>query len=170
MWLITLTIPILLIICFQDFKNREIYWWLPVVLFLAELLLSLFSGNIKVTTGLILKNTILLITQYCFLVLYFSIKKKKLTSVADEFLGWGDILFLLAITPVFAPLNMMGFLILSICLSLILFLIKQKKNEEQYLIPFAGVMSVVLILFKVYYFINPGFDLKDEYLIAELLL
>jgi hypothetical protein len=95
---------------------------------------------------MILTNLILMGLQYLGVSIYFSIKEKKVVNITNHYLGIGDVLFFIAITPLFAPLHYCFFLIGSLLLTLLitggLYLI----NKPLQTIPLAGFLSLYLVI------------------------
>ena len=95
-------------IAYQDFKQRAISWYWPVLLFAV----SAFSGwNLYGTEMFknIAFNLAFLVILFSSVTIYFSVKTKKLTNIFDVFIGWGDVVFLLALVPFFHPLDFVLF-------------------------------------------------------------
>ncbi len=127
-------------IAYQDFKQRAISWYWPVLLFVV----SAFSGwNLYGTEMFknIAFNLAFLVILFSTVTIYFSIKAKKLTNIFDVFIGWGDVVFLLALVPFFHPLDFVLFYTFSTILSLIIALTLKGKE-----IPYAGILSALMIV------------------------
>jgi len=139
-----LSIAPLFAIVYQDFKDREFSWYWLVILFV----LSIWGGwaffEMKLWTNILL-NLAFLLFLYGSLILYISLKEKKLTNIFDVHIGWGDPLFMLAVLPVFSPLNFIFFVVLSSFFALLVGLtIRWVKKENS--IPLAGVCSLLMLL------------------------
>nr|WP_256935110.1 hypothetical protein [Olleya sp. HaHaR_3_96] len=82
------------------------------------------------------------------LSLYFSIKNKKFINPIDESIGLGDILFFLAITPLFTLKPFIVFFVVSLLLTLLFYSIVNaiKKTST---IPLAGYLSIFLMAFLI---------------------
>lgn len=139
-------IPVLIFIFFQDMKFRAVYWFLfPLVLGL-----SFWIG----TTTSNIEN---MLWSFCFfifsmggLTLYMSLKERKLINISKGYFSLGDMLFLLAIIPVFSFQMYLVFFTTGTILSLIIhgivvFLIKGDKT-----IPYAGYMALLLIPYLLF--------------------
>lgn len=81
------------------------------------------------------------------LTLYVSMKQKKLTAIWKGFFSWGDILFLLAVVPLFPFEKYILYFTFGTCISLLIFLIDLLITKKVKTIPYAGNMSLVLIGF-----------------------
>lgn len=138
---ICLVIMILGFVFYEDLKFRGVQWWaFPVLFCLSTLNAWLTSKDLVFLSELI--------TTYLFLSLllittgsvYFLVTKKNITKS----LGIGDILFFVAIAPLFTTWDYLLFLSISFVLIAmfhvaIQFWIKSKT------IPLAGYQSVLLI-------------------------
>lgn len=138
---------VLIVITIQDFRFRAISWITIPLLFgfiVSRSLLIADSKNVLTST---FQNWAFLIFQMLFLIVYFSIRNKKFEPVIQSFIGWGDILFFIAIAPALCFGNFLLFIVLSILFILLFYVITQalrfKSNPQ---IPLAGIQSLFLIL------------------------
>ena len=147
-----LLIDLLLFVClgviaFQDFRERQISWIPLVLLFFFfgwKALLAMDSDslffNVAVNTGFI-------VFQLIVLTLWMSIRNKKWINIIDTYLGLGDILFFIALTTAFAPVQFIVFysasLFITLCGVLTGRLLSKRTNPE---IPLAGSMAAVLMI------------------------
>lgn len=123
----------------EDFKYRAIHWlWLFILLGCA---LLPYEWQLKS----IIVNTSFVFVQLAGLTIYFSIKEGRLVNVIDRLIGIGDILFLVAIAPLFSPVNYIGFVACSFLLTVVTYPLV-KKQMTQPSIPLAGFMSIHLVL------------------------
>lgn len=136
-------------IAYQDFKQRAISWYWPVLLFGV----SAFSGWNLFGAEMfqnIAFNLIFLVILFSTVTIYFSLKAKKLTNIFDVFIGWGDVVFLLALVPFFHPLDFVLFYTFSTILALVGALVLKGKE-----IPYAGILSTLMIVtFAIGFFTN----------------
>ncbi len=139
-------VGVLSFIFFQDLKDRAVSWYFFPLLFLFTFLLRLQKIDITsclLDCGL---NMLFVIVQLVMVWGYFSVKSRKFVNITKDYLGIGDILFLLAITPLFSPVVFVLFYVTSllvIVISIILIrLVKANKNDY---IPLAGLQSALLI-------------------------
>lgn len=150
MLIITINICLILflmLISFQDFKQREISWILIPLCSLA----LLFRATQFAAYDIILKNTLLNITfvalQLLLLTIYMSIKNKKAVNILREHLGLGDVLFFVVLCIAFSPINFIVFYVISMMATLIGFVaytaISSQKAKE---IPLAGAMASFLVI------------------------
>lgn len=136
-------IVVLILVFFQDFKNRTIHVGLPIAVFLLSVFINYISSDLKL--DVIAYNIAFISINIIGLVLYFSFKNKKFINPIDRFIGLGDIVFFLAITPLFNLKVFMIFFIFGLLFSLLIHMVfvffKQKKT-----IPLAGYFSLFFII------------------------
>ncbi len=134
-----LTIMILGIVTYQDFKFRAISW--PLLLLL--MLLLLLTKGFQPETGI---NLLFVAAQLVFLTLYISLKNKRFTNIIDTYLGLGDILFLVVICAAFSTYEFIIFYTAGLLFSLLAFMIYRLVNRKASAeIPLAGLMSIAMI-------------------------
>jgi Flp pilus assembly protein protease CpaA len=140
-----LLIGLLSIACYQDIKYRAISWLVFPGVLISSLIIKLLSENMLFN---IFMNLTFLTVVLGTLFVYISIKRKHLTNILKEDLGIGDILFFIAITPLFLDRNYILFFITGMLLSglIHLSLIPLKVNPK---IPLAGYLSLYLMVLLV---------------------
>lgn len=144
----------LAVITFQDIKNREIHIVLPILIFVLSFLLS--GNNTKEHLLAILQNTAFFLLILGILTLYMSVKNKSFLNPFQNYFGLGDLLFFIAITPLFIIRNYIVYFIASMLFAILLQLILQKKMKHS-TVPLAGFASLLLILFIIKDLL-PGFE------------
>ena len=140
----TLFLMVVLVFVFlQDLKKRTIHISLPIILFFLALVINYGSADLKFST--ILYNIAFIILNILGLVLYFSFKNKRVLNPIDTYIGLGDIVFFLAITPLFSLKPFILFFVFGLLFSLFVHLgfMLFKKVET---IPLAGYLSLFLII------------------------
>lgn len=134
-------------ISYQDFRYRAVYWWL----FPALLISNVWIQNLHNSFDFILIqssiNFAFIGLQLLLLFIYLSIKNKKTTNFVNKGLGIGDILFWLAITPLFSLPLFVIYYSISLILCLIIIITFFRKNLHEIKIPLAGIQSIQLVLF-----------------------
>ena len=136
---------ILLFVFFQDWKYRRIHVMLPVIIFI----LSLYITHLQtfLLKNIFLNGAFFLITLV-ILVLYMSIKNKQFLNPFEHYFGLGDLLFYLAVTPLFLLPNFILFFILSMIFALALQVIFKKIIQEN-TVPLAGFSALFLFIILV---------------------
>jgi len=155
-----LLIVTLFIIIIQDLKSRAISWWTIPLLLGSIMYVRLvdLDWNIFLLEGGM--NLLFLSLQFLLVTIYFSIKKRQITNIADTYLGLGDILFLIPISFLFPTINFVLFYITSVIAVLIGFLFYKKLiNRNVETIPLAGGQAIYLMLVL---FFSKVFDFNME--------
>ena len=133
----------LLVICYQDFTARLVYWFLfPLIGIILGTLHYMSVTNTffiySVLANIMLVCSILLML---YLVARYFLKKQFL----NHSLGLGDILFFFALAVGFPTITFMILFVYSIFFSLLLFLVL-KRNLKFKTVPLAGIMSMFFIM------------------------
>lgn len=130
-----------MMVLFQDIKDRSIHVILPICILVLCLLVNYNSTNLSLKD--IFYNIVFIGINTLGLIIYFSIKTKSFVNPIDQFIGLGDIVFFIAITPLFNLKDFMLFFIVGLIFSLmvhsICILYKSTKT-----IPLAGYLSLFL--------------------------
>ncbi len=156
---------VMVVISYQDLKDRSIHWITIPFLFVSLLWWQNFTIPALMET---VKNLLFIIVIMFFLTIYISLKHRSFQNITKSYFGWGDILFLLAITPAFSNHVFMLFFIGCTILVLILSLILMKLIPAFKVIPYAGLFALILngfLLFST--FIN---DKALQYLESNFFL
>jgi hypothetical protein len=82
------------------------------------------------------------------ILLYVYIKSKKISSI-KHYMGIGDVIFLLAITPVFDVYTFLYFVIGSCIAALLWWGINYLINNKKRTIPFVGILGCVLSAYLI---------------------
>ena len=139
---------VFLIIIYQDFKERAISaWTIPFVFFPS---LYLAWSNVFWEPWFLLFNLCFIGIQLLGVSVYFSIKHKEWINVTQNYLGLGDVLFFVAITPLFAPLQFCSFFIGSLLFILVGAGIYHLSINKLKTIPLAGAMSLCWLLYAAF--------------------
>ena len=152
-------------------RNRSVYWIMfPALIIGLVALRYLQNPNFNSVWQPILTNIGFIVVQLIFVSVYFSIKNKRLTNITLQYLGLGDILFLLSISFYLSVLNFLLFYIISLVTILIGWLIWQtassKKDKE---IPLAGLQAIIFMLFLAVDWWVKLFDLTDDTWLLNLI-
>lgn len=139
----TLLIGVLLFVFYSDVRYRVIHVVLPISIFVLSFLVNYFSKSlnfyeISYNIGFVLINML-------GLILYFSLKDKTFKNPVDTLIGLGDIVFFIAITPLFSLKEYILFFITGLFFSLlihgVMLLFKKVKT-----IPLAGYLALFLVV------------------------
>ena len=135
-------------VVYQDFKYRGVYWFcFPILSILLGTLKTLDLGFYTLWTDGLMTISFLLLQILC-LWCYFAMKHKKLITLTNGFIGWGDILFLFVLCFYLSPVNYILFYVFSL-IAAIVFAISAKaiSKKESFTIPLAGIQSFLFVLF-----------------------
>ena len=139
--IILLTFIAILVLCFyQDVRHRGIHWFVfPLILAGA-----FFVNWERFDLMVLAYNVGFVLFLLLGLTFYLTLKEGKLVNITKGYFSIGDILFLLALTPLFSIQWFVIFFtfgtILTLVFHLIALLIKPQKT-----IPYAGYMAIVCI-------------------------
>lgn len=149
MWILKLLlVGIFLFVFIQDYKDREVFWFLyPGIGILAFVLQMEF---VSIYTALLNISLNLLFILILLLVCYTYTKFKLQRSFLKEVFGLGDVLFFIFIAFSFAIVSFLILFVFALVFSLLLHLILQYKQTEK-TVPLAGYMS---LFFGVVYVIS----------------
>ncbi len=128
---------------FQDVKYRGVHWSVFLLLLASAAIYG--SGLAWQDVGF---NLLFLAGLMSALTLYLSLKQGHIVNITEGYFSWGDILFLIVLTPLFEwRMYMLVFVFGTIgvlLLHLIAHLVKPQKT-----VPYAGYMAAIvgIILF-----------------------
>ncbi len=84
------------------------------------------------------------------LIIYYSFKYKTFVNPINNFLGVGDILFFIAVMPLFNLLNYMLYFITGLIFSLVFYFVYRLFFKKNGTIPLAGFLSLYLIIILLF--------------------
>ena len=146
-----LLVMLLMLIFLQDLKTRSVYWFLfPVLMALS------FIFAWRSITWAWAWNIGFLLLMMTVLTVYVSLKESRLVNITKGYFSWGDILFLLAVTPLFSLQLYVFFFTAGTVISLLIHLVSMRFHRQD-TIPYAGYMSLFLIPFIVFKDFMPGY-------------
>jgi hypothetical protein len=131
---------------FQDVKYRGVHWSVFPLLLVGAAIYR--DGQIDwLHVGY---NLIFVIVLMSTLTLYLSLRQGILINITHGFFSWGDILFLLAIIPLFDLRSYMLLFVLGTITTLIVHLIVH-LFKKQSTVPYAGYMSLATAFFILFH-------------------
>lgn len=134
----------LAVIFWQDSKLRHIHVVLPIIVFVsAYFLTNYLQNNLK----LIGVNVLFFCITIALLTLYMSLKNKGFLNPFQNYFGLGDVLFYIAITPLFLLYNYVLFFITSLLFAIVMQFVLRKWIKKDS-VPLAG-LSALLLLFII---------------------
>lgn len=144
----------LLAVVYQDVKMRLIHIALPIAILILGIALKKDVLDI-VEMGM---SLLFLLLNFVVITIYFSIKKRAFTNPFDSMIGWGDVVFLIALIPLFPFRSYLVFFVFGMLFSLLLFTVMRQLYPTQNTIPLAGYLSIFVLASIVFKVIpNPNF-------------
>jgi hypothetical protein len=147
----------LILIAWQDFKERAIYWWLFLILFITVAQAKVIQYNWQFMLNNLLDNSSFLSIQILCLSLYFSLKEQRWVNIFSRYFGLGDLLFLVGIMPYFTFINYIAFYLLSLLAVMLTCLFFTKGFKAK--IPLAGLQAIVFGLYSIAGLLNKNITL-----------
>ena len=135
---------LLVFIVLQDFSYRAVHLALLGAIFLVSSVLLYFKTSTLFNT----QTFVYIVLIFAVLWMYLSIKNKKITNPLKRHIGLGDILFLIAVTPLFYVYNYILFFVTGMLLTLVVTLVLKKYINKQ-TVPLAGILSAYLLILLV---------------------
>ncbi|MBP1221758.1 general secretion pathway protein [Flavobacterium sp. 1355] len=138
MWFLKLILIItLLVVLYQDCKDRLVYWFLyPII---GVLVFSIQSYYLPFELAFFNSGLNLLFVAILLGVSFMYIKFRKLSF--QNAIGLGDVLFFIFLSFGFATISFIVLFVFSLIFSLLLHFIFQNKNQLK-TVPLAGYMSL----------------------------
>ncbi len=163
-----LTILIVLFISWQDFTTRLVS--LPLIILLSLLgIIMLYQAQIEEHKLMIVINNLTFLSiQGLLIILYQYFKKQSIRSILKNKIGAGDILIYIVITPFFSLLNYVSFYLVSVFVSLFVFIICKALIDIKTL-PYVGVVGVVFSIVLILELSIETFSQYDEYWLNQLI-
>ena len=151
-----LIIGVLGIICYQDLRYRILDIKYAIILLVLCCWYNAKHPLLNYKDALAIIGFIVL--NILALLLYFSVKEKRFTNPIDVKIGLGDIVFFLAVIPLFITRHYILFFISGLLFSLLIattLKVISKKNKP---LPLAGYLSIYLSgIFIIYILFNNTF-------------
>ncbi|MGK4568996.1 hypothetical protein [Flavobacterium sp. 3HN19-14] len=126
----------------QDYKNRMIHLTLPILIFALSLLMA--AGLDEIFLKIIVNISFFLIIV-SVLTLYMSIKAGRFLNPFRNYFGFGDLLFFIAVTPLFRLNGFIIYFTMAMLFAIVLQLALKRMMKHD-TVPLAGFASVLLIL------------------------
>lgn len=134
---------ILLFVLYYDVKHRLIHIIWPILIFSLTAIINYFSVNL--TLNDVIYNMGFVCINILGLTMYFSLKSKGFINPIDTSIGLGDVVFFLAITPLFNFKSYILFFISGLVFSLLAHVITLRFKKVK-TIPLAGYLSLFLAM------------------------
>ena len=134
-------------IAYQDFKDRAVYWWLYALVFVAFTISKIYTGQYNYEFALI--NGLFLILQYLLVIIYFSLKNRKMTWLLTDQFGLGDALLIFVLACFMNTSDFLFIYLVSLIASVIWVGYKYLKEKQTPSVPLAGVMAIASLMIIV---------------------
>lgn len=134
------TFLIITFICvfYQDYKDRQVYWFFYPLIGILSFFLHLKALN---NTWIVLTNIVFNLTFIVFLIIVcVAYSHIRLNKKFREVIGIGDVLFFIFISFSFSLISFIILFTFSLFFSLIMHFFLSKKQHEKS-VPLAGYMS-----------------------------
>lgn len=144
-WTIVLIIT-LLVVVYQDLRFRAVSWLVFPVLALAGSGLYWHDPGWLLLLQYSTANWLFMAIQLAGIFIYLSAKHRKATDITRNYLGWGDILFLMILALFFSPMNFIAFYMISLLAVLLGTAVYRVVVSTTCTIPLAGWQAALLLL------------------------
>jgi hypothetical protein len=158
-----MAIGLLGFIFYQDLKYKAVTWLLFPIVAMVFLGYNLYSNNFNYVLLNSSLNVGFIAIQLLLLSLYFSIKSKKIVNIAQQNLGWGDILFLLVVCLLLPPNTFFLYYITSLIIIVLKEIVTRmifKKYSDK--IPLAGLQALLLAVLIIVQQLIFGLNITKE--------
>ncbi len=164
----SLIIIFLGIIVYQDYKFRGISWLLFPIGFVLFSVQFLYQRELLTQLKLFLLNLAILFFVFILLLIYFSIKNRKLTNIVDSYIGIGDLLFFILLAQCFSVVNFVLFINAALLLVIFTYVvIGPLFRPDTKKIPLAGLFALFYLIFYIsnifWLKLNPYSDINITY-------
>lgn len=142
-----LLLLLLAVVFVQDMRYRGVSWILFPLLGLTIISVRAFSAPSLAFIGeSLLVNMGFILVILALLVLYFLLKHRRFVNITDQYLGWGDILFLVVLALYLSILNFLLFFVISLLFAGVCHTIFVGFHKDRH-IPLAGFQALLFTLF-----------------------
>jgi hypothetical protein len=143
-------------ILYQDVKLRAVHWIFFPLLATA----ALCAQKWPLYWPVLLFNFTFLAGMLFLLTVYVSLRTGKITDITKGYFSWGDILFLLAVIPLFDFRSYMLFFTCGTFLALLIHLLATRMKAQP-TVPYAGYMALITLVYLC--FEEPIYHLIDSF-------
>lgn len=138
-------VPLALMII-SDHKSRTVVLWQLLLFGVIVLVISLVENGVTPTSINLAINIFISLLIGASVYLYFLLKYKSVQSV----IGKGDIVFILFLTPLFAPRQFLVFMLVSFVATLLMWCVYTFTYKRDANIPLISGVGVCLSVLLVY--------------------
>lgn len=162
-WLLyIITLSVLAVTFYQDYKYRAVSWFLFPTMFTTFLMLNIYKTSWMEMMYHSIINFGFISLIFGVITVYFSLKYGKIVNITKQLIGWGDILFLICLGVLFSPMNFMLFFTCSLFIIVVFSLFYKLYSASEPQIPLAGLQAMFLIVLMVLNLVFPFFSLSND--------
>lgn len=132
----------------SDFRCRRVTLLWLVILAVGDAAISIILYGLNTAVINFLFNIAILIYMFLGVLLYVYIKNRKISSI-KHYAGIGDLLFFVALTPIFEFRSFIYFLIGSCLASLAWWTVIYIAYHKKRTVPLAGISGCILSLYII---------------------
>ena len=142
---IALLVALLWWIAWEDTRYRAVSVWTFPVLFAALFASRAYATSWSITLESVTVNFAIISIQLLGIWLYLIAKHRAFVNPMRGFIGWGDVLFWIAVLPAFSPINFLLFCIISLSVALLAHVCFRKAHlyGDATRVPLAGLQAIV---------------------------
>lgn len=141
-----------ILVFIQDYKFRAVSWYLFALTFIVNVIygftlydnFSMIIRNIVFNCGI---SLIIFIAIYFYALIRFKVISPR--RFFNSYLGLGDLLYIITLTPVFSAEHFVFFLTLAFAASIFIYLVTLAFKRQEQTVPLAGNMSLCFISFII---------------------
>ena len=153
-----ISIMLLVIISYQDFKERQIYWALFPLVAASIILESLLYKPTQSLFHFLPANFFIIIVELLFVLMYIKLKSRGSSNFFNN-IGLGDILFLMILSISLSTVNLLVFLIIALIITLISWeTYKKILSKKGVHIPLCGFLAIQLATVFLIDYCLPSFN------------
>ena len=129
----------------EDARYRAVSVWTFPVLFGLLLVSRVHVASWEATWWSVKINFTIIVFQLIAIWLYLIAKHQAIVNPMQGFIGWGDVLFWIAVSPAFSPMAFLLFYVVSLLVALLIhgILRQSKVYGDATKIPLAGLQALV---------------------------
>lgn len=141
---ILILIGSLLAISYEDFKARSVHLYWFIAVFVTLTYLGIANQGLYVYLIQFTINIAFVLFYFLLLQLYFVVKLRRWIWITDRYIGWGDIVFIVAIAGHWYIVGFIVFIIISLIVALLYYCIFLVRKTNK--IPLAGIQSIFFMI------------------------
>lgn len=148
-------------IIYSDCRWRVISLWQLLAMAAASTAFGLVQYRPELLLIHTAVNVLFLLAQFFLLWIWFSIRHRRPIILTDRYIGLGDLLYLLVLTPALSPYRFIWFYSIGNCLILLaVLLIKTLRPGALKTIPLAAALAGWFVIYLMIQLAFPTFDFR----------